>query len=98
MANKKLTELLTIPSFSPTTKVYLVDGGTSYQGTLGALVTGILNNFSFIPFAAVGTGDPNGRVLGNSGQYFWDYNLKGFWIKESGNANMTGWYYMLQGA
>lgn len=39
----------------------------------------------------VGTGSPNGAVVGNVGQNYTDTAAQTFWIKETGNATNTGW-------
>lgn len=39
----------------------------------------------------VGTGAPNGAVVGNVGQNYTDSAAQTFWIKETGNATNTGW-------
>lgn len=39
----------------------------------------------------VGTGPPNGSVVGNVAQNYTDASAQTFWIKETGNATNTGW-------
>lgn len=39
----------------------------------------------------VGTGAPNGSVVGSVGQNYTDSAAQTFWIKETGNATNTGW-------
>lgn len=39
----------------------------------------------------VGTGAPNGSVVGSVGQNYTDTAAQTFWIKETGNATNTGW-------
>ena len=39
-----------------------------------------------------GSGSPEGVVVGNVGQTYWDYTNKILWTKDTGDGTNTGWY------
>lgn len=96
MADKTLLQLPNLTSPTTGAKTYLVDGTTSYQGTIDAMARLMISSYNIpsslanTPQIYVGSGTPEGRVTAVSGSIYTDWYNRYFYQKVTG-VGAFGW-------